>query len=155
MNRRLAVAIPLVIVAVAGTAFGARRQAVQWRVAGGPVVLPASMQTAGTPSVWIFGRDGCRHCAAHLAGLARAASKWPEPKRSALLGRIHVAGLSDAVPAGCVVAEARWRDSLGIRIAPTTWLVDASGEIVQAWRGARGVARWEEALEFLALDSLP
>jgi hypothetical protein len=150
VNRTVVLLLVLVIAALAGTAVGARRHAAVWRAAGGPSALPAALHAGGTRAAWVFVRRGCRHCDAHLGALADAAAALPDSVRPSVLARIHVVGPAAGVPPGVVREADSLRTRLGVRLAPTTWLVDADGRVWRAWRGARGRDAWRGALDFLA-----
>jgi len=151
MKRNIALALALVLAAavVVGTALAARRQAAIWRQAGGPERIPVALQGASERAAWVFVRAGCRHCTTHLGALARAVAVLPDSERAQVLGRVRVVGETHAAPAGVVRCADSLRTGLGVRLSPTTWLVDADGRIVRAWRGARGRETWDEAVAFL------
>jgi hypothetical protein len=115
-----------------------------------PTAIPAAWAPDPTwPSVWIFVRPGCPHCEAHLAALARATDRRGAHRRQELLGRIRVVGDAERVPAGVRREPDRRRRELGVHTTPITLLVEPSGHVRQAWRGARGGRAWEQALDFL------
>lgn len=140
----------LVLFAGAGVTVAVRAQAVAWRQAGGPPVLPARwLDPHGQPTVWVFLRPGCRHCANHVQALEGALAAYPESAQARLRSRlVFVTG--GGAPSGTRILADSLRQGFGIRIAPTTWWVEGDGAVRRAWRGARGAAAWTQALEFLA-----
>jgi len=128
----------------------AHRQAQVWRAAGGPARVPVAWSAAPPGRVaWVFTRRGCPHCAAHLAALDQAIHELPPAQRTAVLARIAISGTAVGGR-----EMHRLPDSLAatfdVRIAPTTWWIEADGAVRRAWRGARGVAAWKGGLDFLA-----
>jgi hypothetical protein len=150
VNRTVVLLLVFVGVALAGSAVGARRHAAVWRAAGGPSHLPVALHEDGTRAAWVFVRRGCRHCDTHLGALADAAAALPDSVRASILARVRVVGPAAGVPPGVVCEADSLRTRLGVRLAPTTWLVDTDGSVWRAWRGARGRDTWRGALDFLA-----
>jgi hypothetical protein len=156
MKHHVALLLVFVAIALTGTAVAARRHAAVWRAAAGPEFLPADVRRGDAArGAWVFVRAGCRHCAAHLDALARAAAALPDTQRTDALRRIRVVGGMRAGPPGVAHVADSVRTRLGVRLAPTTWLVDADGRVRRAWRGARGSAAWADALQFLCGGDVP
>lgn len=140
----------LVLFAGAGVTMAVRAQAAAWRQAGGPPVLPARwLDPHGQPTVWVFLRPGCRHCADHVQALEGALAAFPASVQARLRPQLVFVTAGDAPPGARILADSL-RLEFGIRIAPTTWWVEGNGAVRRAWRGARGPTAWTQALEFLA-----
>ena len=155
MSRKIAASLALAAVVAASTALAARRQATQWRDAGGPPQLPLALHREPEPAAWVFVRRGCRHCALHLRALEAAAHALPDSQRLRLLRRIHLVGDAMAAPSGVVHEPDSLRQHFRVHLSPTTWLVGADGRIRRAWRGARGRRAWDDAFMFLAREVAP
>jgi hypothetical protein len=122
------------------------------RAGAPPAALPADLRD-GSPFIWIFVRPGCPHCRRHLEGLRRGAAALAPGTRSAVLARIRLIGDPAAAPAGLQVLPAAWRDVLGVRFSPTTWLVDGEGNIVGRWLGPRDAHGWQRAFTFVSQEA--
>jgi hypothetical protein len=101
------------------------------------------------PTLWLFVRPGCPHCAVHLQALQRSLAALSPAERAARLARVHVVGASTQAPAGACREPEALRTVLAVRRFPTTWLVDGDGRVREVWRGARGSTAWARAFSFL------
>jgi len=118
------------------------------RTAPAPATIPVEFR-AGTRSIWLFVRPGCRHCRRHLDALDRSASQLDPASRAAALARVHFIGAPAEAPAEVTVLPETLQRRLGVRYCPTTWLVDCRGRILARWLGARDSTAWMRAFAFV------
>ena len=125
----------------------------QVRMTPGPAVIPAAFRD-GSPSIWLFVQDGCPHCDRHLGALNHSLAGLDSAARTSALARLRVVGTHAQSPGGATFLPDPWRLALGVRVRPTTWLVDGQGRIVARWLGPRDAAAWLGALAFLTKETL-
>lgn len=122
------------------------------RMTPGPTVIPAAFRD-GSPSIWLFVKEGCPHCDRHLAALNRSVSRLDSAARTSALARLRIVGTHAQAPSGATSLSDPWRLALGVRVRPTTWLVDGQGRIVARWLGPRDAVAWLGALAFVTAET--
>mgnify|MGYP001031144160 CR=1 FL=1 len=151
MRRRATLCL---VAGLIGLTAASLRGAARGPVPSGRAAIPAAFWD-GDPSIWIFVRSGCLHCDRHLESLDRCLAQLdPAARRDALRCVRLVGGRTGALP-GAVLLPAPWRDSLGVRSSPTTWLVDRQGHIGARWRGPRTARDWQRAISRLTAGGEP